>query len=609
MPDIIHLLPDAVANQIAAGEVVQRPASALKELMENAIDAGASSIDVVAKDAGRTLIQVVDNGKGMSTTDARMAFERHATSKIQQANDLYAIRTMGFRGEALASIASVAEVSLRTCQQGNELGSELIISGSQIQSQQPVQCAAGSNFQVRNLFFNTPARRKFLKSNTTELKYLMQEFERLAIPFHEISFSFKHNDNELYNLPPSTLRQRIVRMFGKNAQQGLVDIHNETSIVKISGFIGKPEMARKSFGEQFFFVNNRFIRHNYLHRAVAQAFDKILPPETIPSYFIFFEIDPANIDINIHPTKTEVKFEEEQAIWQILHAAVRESLGKFNIVPSIDFDTEGAIEIPLASRNTELRAPSIQVDPTFNPFHTESGAGYQRPHSFSSQDNLLNWQKLYQDFEKDGKKSTLPESQSQMEGFEQPTGSNGFLVQLKGKYLLMPVKSGLMIIDQKRAHERILFEEYRRALSNHQMIAQRELFPISMQLDPEDHEFLMSILEPLQALGFEIHDKGLYQVSIHSFPAEMENPDPETLIPELIHAYREEHANLGLQLQEKIAHAAARAASIRYGTNLDQHEMQLLTDRLFACENPSFSPDGKSVLQILSLEEIGKKLI
>lgn len=608
MPDIIHLLPDSVANQIAAGEVVQRPSSALKELMENAIDAGATSIEVHVKDAGRTLIQVIDNGKGMSETDIRMSFERHATSKINEANDLFCIRTMGFRGEALASIAAVAEVEVKTRQPENDLGTELHIAGSRVTHQQPVQCAPGTNFQVKNLYFNTPARRKFLKSNATELKYLIQEFQRLAIPFHDIAFSLIHNSGEIYNLPPSVLRQRIVRIFGKHAQQGLVEINNETSIIKISGFIGKPEMAKKSFGEQYFFVNNRYIRHNYLHRAVAQAYEKILPPETIPSYYIFFEIDPANIDVNIHPTKTEIKFEEEQAIWQILHAAVRESLGKFNIVPSIDFNTESAIQIPVLNRRTEFSSPEIQINPSFNPFDQEENSNPSgRFRSPLDRDNQQNWEKLYQGFENENSSHSLV--QPSIAGMEQAGSQPGFFFQLKGKYILTPVKSGLMIVDQKRAHERILFEDFLMALANRTPIAQRELFPHSMSLDQEDHEFLLSILEPLQALGFDIRDAGNYQVSIHCYPSELENPDPEFLIHELVRTYREEHSDLGLQLQEKIALAAAKASAIPYGKMLRLEEMQTLTDRLFACENPSYGPDGKSVLTILSLEEIGKKLL
>ena len=363
MADIIRLLPDSVANQIAAGEVIQRPASIVKELIENAVDAGSTSITVIVKDGGKNLVQVIDNGSGMSETDARMAFERHATSKLASASDLFAIHTMGFRGEALASIASVAEVSLKTRKIGEELGTEINISGSQFKSQLPVQCPTGSNFSIKNLFYNVPARRKFLKATSTELKHVITEIQRIAIAFPSIEMALVHNQTEIYNLPKTNLRQRVGSLFGKNFNTQLVEISSDTSLVRISGFIGKPEAAKKAAAEQFFFVNGRYIRHPYFNKAVSLAYDRLIPFEASPVYFIFFEIDPANIDINIHPTKTEVKFEDEGALWQIIHAAVRESLGRFSLTPSLDFETMGVIDIPVLTRNTEIHIPEINVIP------------------------------------------------------------------------------------------------------------------------------------------------------------------------------------------------------------------------------------------------------
>ena len=448
MPDIIQLLPDSVANQIAAGEVIQRPASVVKELVENAIDAGATQIKVNIKDAGRTLIQIIDNGCGMSDTDARMSFERHATSKIKSANDIFAIRTMGFRGEALASIAAIAEVELRTKEHDQDLGTFIHISGSNIISQEPVSCDSGTNFQIKNLFFNVPARRKFLKSNPAELKHIINEIQRIALANAEISISLHHNGSAIYELTGANKRVRIVSIFGKNINQNLIPIDTETSLVKITGFIGQPKHARKTFGEQFFFVNHRYMKHPFFHRAIMQAYEKILPPEAIPSYFIYFELNPADIDVNIHPTKTEIKFENESAIWQILQASVREALGKFNIVPSIDFDQAGSVDIPMPLRDyADIRTPEIKVNPDYNPFNQASSTrnypGTEKSYTPTptQRGNLSSWQSLYKGLEPDfSEKKEEPEAdpvQFKME--EQQTLKSS--VQFKNKYILTPVKS------------------------------------------------------------------------------------------------------------------------------------------------------------------------
>jgi DNA mismatch repair protein MutL len=480
--DIIQLLPDSVANQIAAGEVIQRPASVVKELVENAIDAGADRVQVQIKDAGRTLIQVSDNGKGMSPTDARMAFERHATSKIRDANDLFRIKTMGFRGEALASIASVADVLLKTRQPNDEVGTSIHISGSEVLTQEPTSCNSGTTFLVRNLFFNVPARRKFLKSNTVEFKHIINEFQRTAMDHPAIAFSLHHNDALVYDLPASNMRKRIVHLFGNAMNQTLLPIHSETSIVAINGFIGQPKAARKSFGEQFVFVNNRVMKHPYFHRAVVQAYEKLISSDAIPSYFIFFDVDPEHIAINIHPTKTEIKFESENAIWQLLLAAVREGLGKFNAVPSIDFDQSGSIDIPLPPKSSHgLYRPEIQTNPDYNPFKTET-QGFRASAPLKHNDQTEHWEKLYQlPSESDNEQGILVSVDTAtnlqtritpLDHEESAVNCRNILI-LKGKYILIPVKSGLMVIDQRRAHQRILYEQFLKTMDSHMGLCQQ----------------------------------------------------------------------------------------------------------------------------------------
>ena len=615
MADIIQLLPDSVANQIAAGEVIQRPASVVKELVENAIDAGATQIKVNIKDAGRTLIQIIDNGSGMSDTDARMAFERHATSKIKTANDIFAIRTMGFRGEALASIAAISEVELRTKEHDHDLGTFIHISGSNLITQEPVSCDNGTNFQIKNLFFNVPARRKFLKSNPAELKHIINEIQRIALANPEISLSLHHNGSAIYELAGSNKRVRVVSIFGKNINQSLIPLDTETTLVKISGFIGQPKYARKTFGEQFFFVNKRYMKHPFFHRAIMQAYEKILPPDAIPSYFISFDLDPAEIDVNIHPTKTEIKFENESMIWQILQASVREALGKFNIVPSIDFDQAGSVEIPMARHNfDEVSMPEIKVNPSYNPFETQtpskshSGTGS----SFSSRPierpNPTNWQSLYKGLEPDfgTKRENQDEEPVQFRIEEQQTTKSS--VQFKNKYILTPVKSGLMVIDQKRAHERILYERLMQVLENNEVASQQQLFPETFELNASDATLLTSILPDLRALGFDIRDFGKNSFIVNGTPGVLNTSSPIEIIESLLEDYKNSPVNLQEKARETVAISLAQASAIPYGQALKPGEISELIDNLFACQTPNFSPKGKKILSIMPLEDFEKLL-
>jgi len=613
--DIIQLLPDSVANQIAAGEVIQRPASVVKELVENAIDAGATQIKVNIKDAGRTLIQIIDNGSGMSDTDARMAFERHATSKIKSANDIFAIRTMGFRGEALASIAAIAEVELRTKEHDQDLGTFIHISGSTIITQEPVSCDSGTNFQIKNLFFNVPARRKFLKSNPAELKHIINEIQRIALANADISISLYHNGSAIYDLAGGNKRVRIVSIFGKSINQNLIPIDTETSLVKITGYIGQPQHAKKKFGEQFFFVNQRYIKHPFFHRAIMQAYEKILPPDAIPSYFIYFDINPADIDVNIHPTKTEIKFENEPSIWPILQASVREALGKFNIVPSIDFDQAGSVDIPMPLRDFgDVTIPEIKINPNYNPFETQtpaksysgsSNSSFSKPNERSNQ---TNWQSLYKGLESDH--STRPEptidEPVQFKIEEQQTTKTS--VQFKNKYILTPVKSGLMVIDQKRAHERILYERLMQVLENHEVASQQQLFPETFELNAADATLLTSILPDLRALGFDIRDFGKNSFIINGTPGVLNTSSPLEIIESLLEEYKNSPVNLQEKARETVAISLAQASAIPYGQTLKQSEINELIDNLFACQTPNFSPKGKKILSIMPLEDFEKIL-
>jgi DNA mismatch repair protein MutL len=600
MPDVIKLLPDSVANQIAAGEVIQRPASVVKELIENSVDAGGENIKIIIKDSGKTLIQVIDDGSGMSETDARLSFERHATSKITKAQDLFAITTKGFRGEALASIAAVAMVELKTRRQEDETGVLIVVNGSKVETQEPCSCPIGSSFSVKNLFYNIPARRKFLKSDNTEIRHIVNEFQKIVLAHPDIRFSLYHNESEIYNLPTGNLRQRIIGVFGKQINQDLITLETETSLINLKGFIGKPENARRTYGEQFFFVNNRFMKHPYFHKAIVEAYQNILPVEAIPSYFIFLEADPASIDINIHPTKTEIKFEDERSIWQILMASVREALGRFNIVPSLDFENEALIDIPvMRSSNVMPEQPRIEVNTQFNPFDSEKQdiqrSGYV---DRFERENVANWEKLYTALEKEN---------DNPEQFEKIIESQRKFFQVKNKYLVCPVKSGLMLIDQKRAHERVLYERFLECLSNNRTISQIDMFPVSAELNPADYFILREIEKDLEILGFSIEHTGKNTITINGRPADSDSSNPLEMLEILIQNYKNSQADPSSGAKEKVAASMACASAIQYGKVLSHGEMEDLFDTLFACQAPNYSPKGKPVISILTLEDIDKR--
>ncbi len=606
MPDIIQLLPDSVANQIAAGEVIQRPSSVVKELMENSIDAQSNSVKVIIKDAGKTLIQIIDNGCGMSDSDARLCFERHATSKIKDAADLFSIRTMGFRGEALASIASISRLCLKTKSIDNELGTDIHIGGSEVESQELINCSKGTNISVKSLFYNIPARRKFLKSNTTELKHIIVEFQRIVISSPEISFILIHNNNEIYNLPSSNNKQRIINIFGKNYLKNLIPINTKTSLVEIKGYIGKPEYARKTFGEQFFFVNNRFMKHPYFHKAISSAYEKIIQPDSIPSYFIFFEINPGNIDINIHPTKTEIKFSDERSIWQILQASIRETLGKFNVVPSLDFNKEGIIDIPHGKPSGEIKQPGIEIDHSFNPFSSNNKSQKfsddQRNDLYKK--NLENWDKLYKGFEDEKMSAFSSDNQPNLD-LKSGQAIEKFF-QIKKRYILSAVKSGLMLIDQKKAHERILYDKYLHAIENKDFIAQKKLFPVKFELNSTDIVILKAILPEIKILGFDISEFGGTTFVVNGTPAEIISEDVKDIIDSLIENYKN-NETIGLKLRENLTRSVAKASSINYGRNLNNEEMRDIVDNLFSSKTPAFTPGGEKIFVIIDIEELEKR--
>ena len=616
MSDIIQLLPDSVANQIAAGEVIQRPASVVKELVENAIDAGASNINVIIVDAGRTSIQVIDDGKGMSETDARLSFERHATSKIRKADDLFSLHTMGFRGEALASIAAVAQIDLKTRMEGEDLGTQLTISGSRFVGQEPCACPVGSNFTVENLFFNVPARRKFLKSNTTELNNIITAFERIVLVYPQISFTLHSNGTELFNLRSCSYRQRIVEVFGKRLNQDLLSIGVDTSLCRIHGFVGKPESARKKVLQQYFFVNERYMKHAYFHKAVMTAFDRLIPQgEQIP-YFLYFEVPAENIDVNIHPTKTEIKFENEQAIWQILLASVKEAVGKFNDVPSIDFDTEGKPDIPVFNPNGSTSAPKISFNPQYNPFKQSS-----QPQRTT---NTESWESLYA-----GLDTNTETPQTDLFGQEDtPIGNvdNGETIissvatapdatamiedkspthyQYKGSYIMTAVKSGLMIINQHRAHVRILYEAYLRQLSEHKVHSQKVLFPEMVQFSVSDSVILDHILPEMTEMGFQLDNLGGGSYAVNGVPAGIEGLNAVTLITDMVAAAIESGTHVKEEIDHVLALSLARNAAIPQGQVLSNSEMESIVNELFACSNVNYTPSGTPIIAIMQQHDI-----
>lgn len=610
MTDIIHLLPDSIANQIAAGEVIQRPASVVKELVENAIDAKASHIRVVIKDAGRTLIQVIDNGIGMSATDARMAFERHATSKIKNADDLFALATMGFRGEALPSIAAIAQVEIKTRREEDEVGTFLSISGSKVEKQEAISCAQGSSISVKNIFFNVPARRKFLKSNETERRNIMQEIERIVLVNPSIEFTLIENDVQSFYLPAANLRQRIVQMMGKHLNAQLIDIEIKTSLGEIHGYISKPENARKGRANQYFFANGRYMRHPYFHRAVMTAFEPLISSHENPHYFIYFKVDPTSIDVNIHPTKTELKFENEQAIWQILMATVKESLGKFNAVPSIDFDTKDAIDIPIFDVSKSPMPPKVSINPNYNPFQQAKS---------ETRRSSLNWESLYKGFHEEqqteldttlSKHDTLLFEDQQVENSKSGNFDASFPqhYQYKQRYILTSVKSGLMCIDQHRAHVRVLFDKYIDWIKRRRGSSQRILFPEMLELTTAEAAMLPSIIDDLEAIGFELNDLGNSVFVVQSVPSEIENINPAATIHSMIEKSIETGSDIKSEVQETIALSLAKLTAIPYGKILSSEEMSTMVDQLFATSAPNHTPEGQKIISIFEEREIEKRM-
>lgn len=613
MSDIIQLLPDSVANQIAAGEVVQRPASVVKELMENAIDAQADHIQVFLKNVGKASIQVIDNGKGMSPTDARMAFERHATSKITCAQDLFHIHTLGFRGEALPSIASVADVEMKTRREEDELGTYLQLSASVFKEQEAVNTPRGTNICIKNLFFNIPARRKFLKSDTTELRNIINEFLRVALTYPDIHFSLENNGNEIYNLPPSGIRQRIVNVFGKNMNTQLLNINCQTSLIGIGGFICHPEHSKKTYGEQYFFVNNRFMKHNFFHKAVMEAYSGLIASDAIPSYFLYFTVDPSLIDVNIHPTKTEIKFQNETDFFQILLAGIKEALGKFNITPPLDFDTEGKIGyVPghLPDSSTPY-VPKINYNPGYNPFNYRTGIGIEDSDfekketpapDFTSTKAPSNWESLF-----NGLKENTEARQTAISGMDQaetPISGRAAFIQMKSRYIVTPVHSGLMFIDQKRAHERILFEQYTHTLSSGKKAGQKNLFPETLELAADDSALIREIKEDLEYLGFELGEADGNNYVIYATPADLSCSHAREILTQLIGYYKNTEGDIRQKMKEHVALSLAKAAAIPYNTVLSAEEMSDMLDSLFACRHPNYTPEGKAIIYILRSEDV-----
>jgi DNA mismatch repair protein MutL len=611
MPDIIQLLPDSVANQIAAGEVVQRPASAVKELVENSIDAGADKIQLILRDAGKSLIQVIDNGCGMSLTDARMAFERHATSKIKKAEDLFAIRTMGFRGEAMASIAAIAQVELKTRRHEDELGTCIFIEGSEVLGQEACSANTGTSISVKNLFYNTPARRNFLKSNPVEMRHIIDEFQRVALANPQIFFTLHHDGQEVYHLPASLLKQRLVHLFGSNYNQRLVPVEEDTTIIKLHGFVGKPEFARKTRGEQFFFVNNRFIRDAYLNHAVLTAFEELLPDESYPLYVLFIDIDPSKIDINVHPTKTEIKYQDEKAIYAIIRSAVKRSLGRYNITPTLDFDQENSIGHLITPKPyEEIVAPTIAFNPDFNPFAAERKADREIPFlrdtGYKKDPIPSNWDTLYEISKREPVLQHRMHEEKNIEVDEQEVSkpSERQLFQVHNRFILSQIKSGFMLINQQAAHERVLYERFLQQLENHSGVSQQSLFPQSVTLNSSDFELLRELLPDVRALGFDIREFGKNTVVVDGIPADLNNIGEHQLLEQLLEGFKNNLAILKLDKRDNLARSLARNAAIKAGTKMSLEEMNLLIDQLFACQMPNLALNGKPVITTFTLNEL-----
>jgi len=622
MADIIQLLPDAIANQIAAGEVVQRPASVAKELLENAVDAGSTRIQLIIKDAGKTLLQVIDNGCGMSATDARMSFERHATSKIKNAQDLFAIRTMGFRGEALASIAAVAQVEMKTRQKALEVGLLLRIEGSTLVNQEPTQTAPGTSIAVKNLFYNIPARRNFLKSNTVELKHLLEEFNRVAIANPDIHFIVHRDNEEIHHLPPGNLRQRIVSLFGTHTNKKLIPVEETTDIVRIRGYVGKPEFAKKTRGDQYFFVNNRFIKSGYLHHALMGAYEELIARDHYPLYVVFIDIDPAMIDINVHPTKQEIKFDDERLVYNYLKVAVRHALGQHHAMPSLDFEQESTFNLPVITPRKE-QAQQEQTLPSRASGDT-TWSSQSRPYETSQRErnNLANWEKMYEGLQQDVQNHHPTETPAQTtaftveSSFSDDTGENEELdiktqeqktpYQIHRTYILNQIKSGFILIDQQAAHERILYEAYLDQLQESSGNSQQQLFTQTIELSTTDAEVLLGILESINQLGFDIQHFGQTSFVINGLPAELVGKMEATQVLEQLLEQYKMGLDLKLDFKENIARSMARSAAVKRGQALDKAEMQMLIDQLFACAMPYKSPTGRNCFHTFELDSLAK---
>jgi len=603
MADKIKLLPDSVANQIAAGEVIQRPASVVKELLENALDAGATQINLIVKDAGRTLIQITDNGSGMSATDARMCFEKHATSKINQPDDLFKLQTLGFRGEALASIAAISHVELKTKTVNDELGTEIHIEGSKLKSQESCSTATGTSFSIKNLFFNVPARRNFLKSNAAELRHIIEEFQRVVMINHEINFSFYNNGELLYQLKSAPLKIRIAQTLGqKNLEEKLVPISEETENLKISGFIGKPEFARKKRGEQYFFANGRFIRHPYFNHAVEMAYSELIPDGSYPTYFIFMEVPTEDIDVNIHPTKIEVNFVDKQLIYAILTSSVKKALGQFNLTPSLDFEKESSLDFNF-SKDRPIKAPTISINPDYNPFETEKPQKTKREIS-----NEQNWQKLY-DFEaqKSSSQSTGQASFNSPMNFqseETPRNeSSKIFLQLAHSYVVSGIKSGLVLVNQELAHERILYEKFLEQYEQRQISTQQLLFPVNINLSPNELSAIKEIEDKLKGFGFDFEYFGQTGIVINGCPMDISESKITIIIEEIL-KNMDQGSHLNQDLKTTFSRTMARQLSIKKGQKLTREEMEQLMDALFSCQLPYVSIDGEAIIKTLSLEEV-----
>lgn len=613
MQNIISLLPDSVANQIAAGEVVQRPASVVKELMENAIDAGATHIKLIIKDAGRTLIQVIDNGQGMSPVDARMAFERHATSKIKKAEDLFHLHTKGFRGEALASIAAVAQVELKTKREPDTVGQLIEIEGNKFIKQEECQTPTGSSFSVKNLFFNIPARRNFLKEDHTELKHIIDEFERVALPHPHIHFQLYSNNNELFNLPASSLLQRIMGLFSNNLKEKLVPVEEQTDVVKIHGYIGKPVSAKKKRGDQYFFVNNRYIKSPYLNHAVYECYKELISSDTHPAYYLFLDVNPETIDINIHPTKTEIKFQDEKTIYALLHSIIKRALGKANVAPSLDFNAEMSFEIDY---NKTAQQPTISVNPDYNPFQETNpikkpGFSGGKKESTIEKHNRQNWETMFDAYVKQPKEdlASLTDEPDQENSFHQTALIENNIeykaFQIYNKYIVTAHQNGLLMIDQQRAHERILYEHYLKTKDKSNANAsQQSLFPVTLELTPNDFTLTETLIPHFKQLGFDIEPFGKNTMVVQGTPAELGEFNIIEMVDGILETYKLNTFDIKLDPFDNMCRSMAKNASIKYGKTLEEEEMKLLLEHLFACENPMYSPGGKPILMEVEKNEI-----